>query len=113
MVEDRRVKMQKAASEPPPEGPIAQFERWWDEWVATDPYDAAACVVATATPEGHPSARFVLCRSFDEQGFVFYTNQESRKAHELDDDEGYLHGVDSVERTRIRHEQLIDQGLGQ
>lgn len=64
--------------------PIAQFERWWDAWVATDPYDAAACVVATATPEGHPSARFVLCRSFDEQGFVFYTNQESRKAHELE-----------------------------
>ncbi len=63
--------------------PIAQFERWWDEWAATDPYDAAACVLATASPDGQPSARYVLCRSFDLDGFVVYTNQHSRKGADL------------------------------
>ena len=64
--------------------PVTQFERWWDEWLATEPYDASACILATADSEGQPSARFVLCRSFDDDGFVLYTNQESRKAHELE-----------------------------
>lgn len=63
--------------------PVAQFEHWWDEWQATDPYDAAACVLATAGADGQPSARFVLCRGFDADGFVVYTNQESRKARDL------------------------------
>ncbi len=63
--------------------PIAQFEHWWDEWAATDPYDPAACVLATADPDGQPSARFVLCRGWDADGFVVYTNQQSRKGHDL------------------------------
>jgi pyridoxamine 5'-phosphate oxidase len=63
--------------------PIAQFERWWDEWAATEPYDPAACVLATASPEGQPSARYVLCRQVDHEGFVVYTNQASRKGADL------------------------------
>ena len=63
--------------------PITQFEHWWDAWSATDPYDAAACVLSTADGDGRPSSRFVLCRSFDAEGFVLYTNQQSRKAREL------------------------------
>lgn len=63
--------------------PIAQFERWWDEWLAADRYDPAACVLATADADGRPSARFVLCREFDADGFVIYTNLESRKAADL------------------------------
>lgn len=63
--------------------PIAQFEQWWDEWAATEPYDPAACVLATASPDGQPSARFVLCRGFDADGFVVYTNQASRKGADL------------------------------
>lgn len=63
--------------------PILQFERWWDEWAATEPYDPAACVLATADEAGRPSARFVLCRTVDERGFVVYTNQRSRKGREL------------------------------
>lgn len=63
--------------------PIDQFEHWWDEWQATDPYDAAACVLSTADADGQPSARFVLCRGFDAAGFVVYTNQASRKARDL------------------------------
>ena len=63
--------------------PIAQFERWWDEWAATDPYDAAACVLATADDHGHPTARWVLCREFDHSGFTIYTNQHSHKGRDL------------------------------
>lgn len=63
--------------------PVDQFSAWFDEWAATDPYDPAACVFATATPDGRPSARFVLCRGVDERGFVIYTNQTSRKGREI------------------------------
>lgn len=65
------------------EDPIPQFEQWWDEWAATDPYDAAACVLATADASGRPAARFVLCRYVDAAGFVIYTNQTSHKARDL------------------------------
>jgi pyridoxamine 5'-phosphate oxidase len=63
--------------------PFAQFKEWLDEAWAKEPGDAHAMTVATATPEGRPSARMVLLKDFDEAGFVFYTNYESRKGREL------------------------------
>jgi pyridoxamine 5'-phosphate oxidase len=63
--------------------PISQFETWWDAWVATEPYDPAACVLATAGTNGRPSARVVLCRGVDQSGFVVYTNRTSAKGHQL------------------------------
>lgn len=63
--------------------PLDQFERWWDQWLATDPYDAAACVLATVGADGRPSARYLLCRGVDATGFVIYTNQSSRKGRDL------------------------------
>lgn len=63
--------------------PLAQFRAWWDEWTSVDRYDPAACVLATASPDARPSARFVLCRSFGPDGFHVYTNLESRKGREL------------------------------
>src|SRR4051812_11804164 len=63
--------------------PATQFGHWWEAWVETSPFDPAACVLATASPEGRPSARFVLCRAADAKGFVVYTNFESRKGQEL------------------------------
>ncbi len=63
--------------------PMDQFEQWWDQWETQPHYDAAACVLATATSTGLPSARYVLCRGFDENGFDIYTNLESRKAQDL------------------------------
>lgn len=63
--------------------PLVQFQRWWDEWSATERYDAAACVLATASVDGRPSARYVLCRAFGPDGFVVFTNLESRKGREL------------------------------
>lgn len=63
--------------------PIAQFERWWEQWVAVPRYDSAACVLATVGDAGVPTARYVLCRRFDADGFEIYTNQESRKAQDM------------------------------
>lgn len=63
--------------------PATQFQTWWAEWMDTIHYDPAACVLATADEAGRPSARYVLCRHADADGFVIYTNLESRKASDL------------------------------
>jgi pyridoxamine 5'-phosphate oxidase len=64
--------------------PYRQFASWYaDAQVATDD-KAGAMTIATATPDGRPSARVVLLRGLDERGFVFYTSYDSRKAEELD-----------------------------
>ncbi|XUL90168.1 pyridoxamine 5'-phosphate oxidase [Streptomyces galilaeus] len=64
--------------------PMVQFGRWFEEAALQDlVYEPNAMVVSTADPEGRPSSRTVLLKDYDEQGFVFYTNYESRKAREL------------------------------
>ncbi|MEO6989121.1 MAG: pyridoxamine 5'-phosphate oxidase [Aquihabitans sp.] len=63
--------------------PATQFQSWWDAWMATTHYDPAACVLATADAQGRPSARYVLCRHVDADGFVIYTNLESHKASDM------------------------------
>jgi len=64
--------------------PIAQFRRWFDEALAADLHEPNAMTLASATPDGRPSARVVLLKGFDERGFVFYTNYEGRKGRELE-----------------------------
>ena len=65
--------------------PIRQFKRWFEGLSAhgVSEQDAISMTLATANKDGHPSARIVLLKSFDEQGFVFYTNYHSRKGHDL------------------------------
>jgi pyridoxamine 5'-phosphate oxidase len=63
--------------------PFVQFHRWFDAALATPLLEPHAMTLATATPEGRPSARMVLLRGLDAQGFVFYTNYDSRKGGEL------------------------------
>nr|WP_239765894.1 pyridoxamine 5'-phosphate oxidase [Streptomyces sp. CL12-4] len=64
--------------------PVEQFARWFKQ-AATEGglFEPNAMVVSTADAEGRPSSRTVLLKHFDEQGFVFYTNYDSRKAREL------------------------------
>jgi pyridoxamine 5'-phosphate oxidase len=64
--------------------PTEQFRRWFGEALAADLREPNAMTLATATSDGHPSARIVLLKGFDERGFVFYTNYEGRKAKELE-----------------------------
>ncbi len=62
--------------------PLAQFQRWFAEASATMPL-AEAAALATANSAGQPSVRMVLVKGWDQRGFSFYTNQESRKGGEL------------------------------
>jgi pyridoxamine 5'-phosphate oxidase len=63
--------------------PLEQFRRWYAEAVEAGVQLPEAMTLATATPDGAPSARMVLLKGVDERGFVFYTNYESRKGREL------------------------------
>ncbi|MET7567074.1 pyridoxamine 5'-phosphate oxidase [Streptomyces sp. NPDC005492] len=64
--------------------PMTQFGRWFEEAVFQDlVYEPNAMVVSTADAGGRPSSRTVLLKDYDGQGFVFYTNYDSRKAREL------------------------------
>jgi pyridoxamine 5'-phosphate oxidase len=64
--------------------PIAEFARWFAEAQAAEVEEPNAMVLATATPDGTPSARVVLLKGFDERGFVFFTDYRSHKGAELE-----------------------------
>ncbi len=63
--------------------PLAQFAVWFQEALNSQLIEPNAMTLATATSDGRPSARTVLLKGFGKQGFVFYTNYESRKGREL------------------------------
>jgi len=65
--------------------PIKQFARWFTDAEAAGLKLPNAMTLATATADGVPSARVVLLKEFDAEGFVFYTNYESQKGRELDE----------------------------
>src|SRR6185312_9913029 len=65
--------------------PIQQFSRWFGEACAAGSPEANAMVLATASADGVPAARIVLLKGFDEHGFVFYSNYESPKGRDLDE----------------------------
>jgi pyridoxamine 5'-phosphate oxidase len=63
--------------------PFALFDSWFTEARASEPNDANAMALATTTPDGRPSLRMVLLKGHGPDGFVFYTNLDSRKGGEL------------------------------
>lgn len=67
----------------PIQNPIDRFAALFEEARRAIPVDPNAMVVASVGPEGRPSTRVVLLKDFDERGFVFYTNLQSRKGREL------------------------------
>ena len=66
-----------------PANPFALFAQWYLAAESAGLPEPSAMTLATATADGSPAARMVLMRGFDERGFVFYTNYQSRKAGEL------------------------------
>ncbi|HZH38183.1 MAG TPA: pyridoxamine 5'-phosphate oxidase [Flavisolibacter sp.] len=65
--------------------PIQQFQKWWDQALKADILEPNAMTLATASADGLPSARIVLLKGFYERGFVFYTNYQSFKAMQLEE----------------------------
>ncbi len=63
--------------------PVKQFEKWWQDAINSELDEPNAMTLATSTREGKPSARIVLLKSFDTDGFIFFTNYESRKGKEM------------------------------
>jgi pyridoxamine 5'-phosphate oxidase len=63
--------------------PVIQFKKWFEQALAAQIPEPNAMTLATATPDGKPSARMVLLKDFDEQGFVLFTNYNSHKGQEL------------------------------
>ena len=65
--------------------PITQFGRWFDEAMRAEVPEANAMSLATVGSNGRPSSRIVLIKQFDEHGFTWFTNYESRKGHDLEE----------------------------
>ncbi len=63
--------------------PIQQFSKWWDEAVASEIDEVNAMTLATASSDGVPSARIVLLKDYDTNGFTFFTNYSSFKGQQL------------------------------
>lgn len=64
--------------------PIKQFQLWFDDAIAAKLPMPDAMSLATVTPDGRPTARMVLLKQVDADGFVFFTNYQSSKARQLD-----------------------------
>lgn len=112
--------------------PIRQFERWFAEVNAggTSEQDAVSMTLATTGGEGQPSARIVLLKSFDDRGFVFYTNYNSRKGRDLAENpracllfywaplwrqvriEGTIEKVSEVESDEYFHSRPLGSKIG-
>ena len=67
------------------DNPYMLFEEWFNEAKKSELNDPNALALATADKDGNPSVRMVLLKSFDEKGFVFYTNLKSKKSLDLND----------------------------
>lgn len=65
--------------------PLELFARWWEDARYSEKYDHTACSLATASKDAAPSVRIVLLKGFDNKGFTFFTNYESRKSGELNE----------------------------
>ena len=63
--------------------PTKQFESWYKQTIETPLYEPGAMTLATVDADGQPWQRIVLLKLFDEKGFVFFTNYESRKAQQI------------------------------
>ncbi|HEY8607435.1 MAG TPA: pyridoxamine 5'-phosphate oxidase [Noviherbaspirillum sp.] len=65
--------------------PVEQFAKWFGEAVAAQVPEVNAMSLSTVSAEGRPSSRIVLVKEFDQRGFTFFTNYDSRKGQELRD----------------------------
>ena len=63
--------------------PIQQFNKWWQQAIDSKIDEVNAMTLATVDVHGHPSARIVLLKGYDEKGFVFFTNYECDKGKEI------------------------------
>ena len=63
--------------------PMDMFEQWLNEAIIAKALEPNAMNLATATPDGKPSSRMILLKQIKPQGFVFFTNYDSKKAYQI------------------------------
>jgi pyridoxamine 5'-phosphate oxidase len=85
---DRRVQYETAGLDASDldVSPIVQWQRWYDQAAEAGVAEPNAMTVSTIADDGAPDARVVLVRAADERGFVFFTNYESAKGRQIEDD---------------------------
>lgn len=76
-----RASLSEADAHP---NPIDQFAKWFSEAIAAQVPEANAMSMASVDASGRPSSRILLIKEFDQRGFTFFTNYDSRKGHDLD-----------------------------
>lgn len=79
----REYSMQELSEDSVAADPLVQFSNWFDEYLNAGPPEPSAMTVSTVASNGSPSSRVVLLKGFDAEGFVFFTNYESKKARDL------------------------------
>ena len=79
----REYALQELSEDSVAADPFVQFANWFDEYLSSGPPEPSAVVVSTVGDDGSPSSRVVLLKGFDPDGFVFFTNYESKKASDL------------------------------
>lgn len=81
----KEYKLQSLIESDVDDSPFIQFKKWWDDAITSKIEEVNAMTLATSSVEGKPSARIVLLKEFNDEGFVFFTNYESKKGKELKD----------------------------
>ncbi|MDB5281375.1 MAG: pyridoxine/pyridoxamine 5-phosphate oxidase 1, chloroplastic isoform [Bacteroidota bacterium] len=90
--------------------PYEQFGWWFEDVTKSEMIEPNAMVLATASKSGSPSARMVLLKSFDENGYMFYTNYHSRKGKDIsENNQGALLFYWDVLERQVRVEGTIEK----
>ena len=67
------------------ESPVEMFRIWFEQVEGIHPFESTAMTLSTTNKDGKPSSRVVLLKGYNEDGFIFYTNYESRKGREIEE----------------------------
>jgi len=81
----REYRLQSLSEDNAEKHAIRQFDKWWKEALASDIIEVNAMTLATSSSDGIPSARIVLLKGYDDSGFIFFTNYNSFKAQQLEE----------------------------
>jgi pyridoxamine 5'-phosphate oxidase len=82
---EKEASKEKLSVDSVDKNPLNQFKLWYDDVLNSDYVEPTAMNLSTATKDGRPSSRMLLLKGYDEGGFIFYTNYNSRKGKELNE----------------------------
>ena len=81
----KEYRLQKLVVDETQSNPFKQFQNWFDQALKSEVPEPNAMSFSSANKEGRPSSRMVLLKKYHEDGFVFFTNYNSRKGHQINE----------------------------